>query len=161
MATARFDITYNNTTYSILANFDGYASGACDKITIALLYIVNPKNKNYNEFDINKFIVGLLLQPYMGLVPNDTKADFIYQIFKSETNDQIIIKVNDVFSTKLVFYGRLKDFISANGEEIAISRWNEWDVSRNKLPMPDPKAKARQAALAKLTVEEKKLLGLT
>lgn len=96
------------------------------------------------------------------LVDGTNDYDYTYEIFPSLTNGQICIKafVNAKSNTVPVFYGRLKDFVGEHGDDNVIKIWNTYDPSRNKLNRVDPKVKARQDALAKLTNEDKIILGL-
>lgn len=154
--------------YNVSVKSGGNFSSAAHWVTSILSRKTNVETFSRSPATIKDFRASdwaeslLRTSPYNHLVDDTNDYDYTYEIFPSLTNGQICIKafVNAKSNTVPVFYGRLKDFVGEQGDDNVIKIWNTYDPSRNKLNRLDPKVKARQDALAKLTDEDKIILGL-
>ena len=156
---------HGGRVYHVYSHYDGYESGAAVKIACTLEKAWALPRFEADEFGAsfiaaNKTNAGGVRLTFGPEYHSD--IEYHYEIFLAEKNDQLCIKawhIDGLDRKEQIFYGRVKDFIAKYGDDIARKNWNKFGPpSDHPLPLEQS---IKEKALAKLTAEEKKALGLS
>lgn len=123
-------------SFSIYTHSDGYPEGIALKMTEALQFAW--PLPRFEAMDWAAAFVAANKPAGGGDVYLTTNSadhndlDYVYRIGQAK-NGQLIVECVSIIENKVLFYGRMKDFVRQYGNTYCKNLWNEMVASRNPL----------------------------